>query len=380
MRVLIAIDSFKGCISSKEAGEAVRKGILKACPDSEVIVKTVSDGGEGMSETLMRALECSVVHTMVSDPLQRKTDVSYGFCGEKKLAVMEMASAAGITLLDENEKDPMETTTYGVGEMIVDAIHRGAREFMIGIGGSATNDGGIGMLQALGFEFYDGEGCKISPCGKGLKDIAVIDDSNVLPGIRESRFSIACDVNNPLCGENGCSAVFGPQKGLRGDDIPIMDMWLENYAEITKEKYPDADMDHPGAGAAGGLGFAFRAYLNAELLPGIDMVISKTGIGTEIEKADIVITGEGCLDEQSVMGKVPGGIAKAAKKYDKTVVAFAGMIKDEKVSFAEYGIDACFSIIRRPKSLREAMVPETAERDLMITAEQVFRLIGKMLE
>ena len=160
----------------------------------------------------------------------------------------------------------------------------------------------------------------------------------------------------------------------------MMDMWLENYAEITKEKYPDADMDHPGAGAAGGLGFAFRAYLNAELLPGIDMVISKTGIGTEIKKADIVITGEGCLDEQSVMGKVPGGIAKAAKKYDKTVIAFAGMIKDEKVSFAEYGIDACFPIIRRPKSLREAMVPGTAERDLMITAEQVFRLIGKMSE
>ncbi len=380
MRVLIAIDSFKGCISSKEAGEAVRKGILKACPDSEVIVKTVSDGGEGMSETLMKALGCSVVHTMVSDPLQRKTDVSYGFCAEKKLAVMEMASAAGITFLDENEKDPMETTTYGVGEMIADAIHRGARKFMIGIGGSATNDGGIGMLQALGFEFYDSEGGKISPCGKDLKDIAVIDDSNVLPGIRESRFSIACDVNNPLCGENGCSAVFGPQKGLRSDDIPIMDMWLENYAEITKEKYPAADMDHPGAGAAGGLGFAFMAYLNAELLPGIDMVISKTGIGTEIKKADIVITGEGCLDVQSVMGKVPGGIAKAAKKYDKTVIAFAGMIKDEKVSFAEYGIDACFSIIRRPKSLREAMVPETAEIDLMITAEQVFRLIGKMSE
>ncbi|MBQ4487074.1 MAG: glycerate kinase [Oscillospiraceae bacterium] len=378
MRILVAMDSFKGCISSEKAGDAVRRGILKAYPDNEVIVKAVSDGGEGMSETLIGALDCSVVHTTVSDPLQRQIDVSYGFCAEKKLAVMEMASAAGITLLSENEKDPMETTTYGVGEMIADALHRGAREFIIGIGGSATNDGGIGMLQALGFEFCDREGCKVSPCGKGLKDIAVIDARNVLPEIRESRFRIACDVNNPLCGENGCSAVFGPQKGLHGDDIPIMDSWLRNYAELTKEKYPSADMEHPGAGAAGGIGFAFRSYLDAELLPGIDMIIRETGIDSEIRKADIIVTGEGCFDRQSVMGKVPGGIAKAAKKYNKTVIALVGMIKDENISFGEYGIDACFHIIRQPMSLREAMDTQIAEKNLMMTAEQVFRLIGRI--
>ena len=379
MKVLIAIDSFKCCLSSEEAGDTVRKGILKACPDTEVVVKTVSDGGEGMSDTLIRALGCDVVHTAVSDPLHRKTEVSYGFSAEKKLAVMEMASAAGITLLDENEKDPLETTTYGVGEMIADALHRGAREFIIGIGGSATNDGGTGMLQALGFEFYDSEGDIVSPSGRGLRDIAGISDRNALPEIKESCFRVACDVNNPLCGEKGCSAVFGPQKGLRGDDIPVMDMWLRKYAVLTKEKYPHADMNYPGAGAAGGLGFAFRSYLNAELVPGIDMIIRETGIDREIETADIIITGEGCLDEQSVMGKVPGGVARFAKEYDKTVIAFAGMIKDT-VSFSEYGIDACFPVVRQPVSLNEAKIPENAKRNLEITAEQVFRLIGKNLQ
>ena len=376
MKVLIAIDSFKDCLSSMEAGEAVKKGIIKACPDSQVIVRTISDGGEGMSETLISALGCDVVHAKVSDPLQRQIDVSYGFSAEKKLAVMEMASAAGIMLLGDSEKDPMETTTYGVGEMIADALRRGARDFIVGIGGSATNDGGMGMMQALGFEFFDAAGDPVSPRGKGLKDIMRIDDSNVLPQIKESRFRVACDVDNALCGETGCSAVFGPQKGLRGDDIAIMDMWLKNYARLTKEKHPDADPDQPGAGAAGGMGFAFRSYLNAELLPGIDMIIRETGIDKDIEGADMIITGEGCLDEQSIRGKVPVGVARYAKRYGKPVIALAGMIKDTDVSFHEYGIDACFPIIRRPMGLSEAMDLETAKRGLETTAEQIFRLIS----
>ncbi len=375
MKVLVAIDSFKGSLTSSEAGEAVKKGILCAIPDADVIVRQVSDGGEGMTGVLMDNLSCKPVNVTVNDPLMRKISTAYAYNADKRLAVMEMAEAAGLTLLDEQERNPLATSTYGVGEMISDAIRRGARDFIIGIGGSATNDGGMGMLQALGFEFLNEEGKAVSPCGEGLKDIKRINVTGALPELKDCHFRIACDVKNPLCGENGCSAVFGPQKGLKGADIKKMDEWLRSFADIAAQIFPEADKDWPGAGAAGGLGFAFRTFLNAELVPGIELVMNAVGLEDEIRSADFIVTGEGCLDAQSLMGKVPGGVAALAKKYDKPVIAFAGMIKEEDRLYGK-GIDAMFPITREPMTLSEAMKPETAKKNLAMTAEQVFRAIN----
>lgn len=371
MKVVIAIDSFKGSLTSFEAGDAVKAGILRAVNDAEIVIKQVSDGGEGMTGAFMKILGCKPVTVTVSDPLLRKITAVYGYNAEKRLAVMEMAAAAGLTLLKDSERNPLMTSTFGVGEMIADAIRRGAREFIIGIGGSATNDGGMGMLRALGFKFPDTEGNNVRLCGQGLRDIVGMDISEAMPILKECQFRIACDVKNPLCGENGCSAVFGPQKGLKEPYIKKMDQWLASYADIAGRVFHKVNKDYPGSGAAGGLGFAFKTFLNAELVPGFDLVMDVTGLEEDIKTADVIVTGEGCLDEQSFMGKVPGGVAAVAKKYGKPVIAFAGMIKDEE-KLCGHGIDAMFPITEKTMSLEEAMKPETAKRNLAMTAERVF--------
>ena len=376
MKVLVSLDSFKGSLTSSEAGFAVKTGILRAIPDANIVVRSISDGGEGMTAAFMDILGCKPVNVNVKGPLFREVNAVYGFNEEKHLAVMEMAAAAGLTLIGMEERNPLKTSTFGMGEMIADAIRRGAREFIIGIGGSATNDGGIGMLGALGYEFVDAEGMSVRPCGEGLKDIAGINIAGVMSELTECHFRIACDVKNPLCGENGCSAVFGPQKGLREPDIELMDTWLGKFADITGQVFLKADKDYPGAGAAGGLGFAFRTFLDAELVPGTDLVIEMTGLEEEIETADVVVTGEGCLDAQSLMGKVVGSVSSVAKKHGKPVIVFAGLIKDED-KLCGKGIDAMFPITREPVDLSEAMKPETAKRNLAMTAEQVFKIFRK---
>ena len=372
MKILIAIDSFKGCLTSFEAGTAVKEGILRAISDAEIVLKPVSDGGEGMTDAFMDIFDCKPVCVTVSDPLMRKINAVYGYNAGKRLAVMEMAAAAGLPLLEESERNPMRTTTFGVGEMIKDAINRGAREFYIGIGGSATNDGGIGMLQALGFKILDSSGEAVSLCGEGLKNIAYIDASNTMPGLKDCHFNIACDVKNPLCGESGCSAVFGPQKGLMEPDIKLMDEWLEAYADVAGQIFPESDKDYPGSGAAGGLGFAFMTFLAGKLFPGFDLVMDAEGLEEEIKSADFVVTGEGCLDAQSLMGKVVGGVANVAGKYDKPVIAFAGMIKNEDL-LVGHGIAEMYSVTPESMTLSEAMKPETAKMNLATTAEQVFK-------
>ena len=286
-----------------------------------------------------------------------------------------MSAAAGITLISENERNPMDTTTYGVGEMILDAISRGCRRFIIGIGGSATNDGGIGLLTALGFEFSDKNGKQVPLGAKGLKDIAVIRTENAVKELKECSFCVACDVKNVLCGKEGCSAVYGPQKGATPEMIGEMDLWLENYARLTKKIIPDSDANAPGAGAAGGMGFAFLAYLNAAMVPGIELVIGETGLERHIKDADLVVTGEGRLDGQSYMGKAPIGVAKLAKKYGKPVIAFSGCVTDDAVLCNEHGIDAFFPILRKPCTLQEAMNKDNAYKNLRDTAFQVFGLI-----
>ena len=308
MKIVIAIDSFKGSLSSREAGIAVANGINRVYRDAEIFVRPIADGGEGTVDAVISALVGERITATVSDPLGRPIESSYGIANGT--AFIEMAAASGITLISANERNPLHTTTYGVGELIKDAINRGIRDFVIGIGGSATNDGGIGMLSALGFGFLDENGKNVPFGAKGLGSLTEIRTNNALKELKECSFKVACDVKNPLCGKNGCSAVFGPQKGATSEMIEKMDKWFCNYAELTKAILPSSDPDLPGSGAAGGLGFALRSYLGAELTSGIDLIMEATRLEAHIKEADIIITGEGKLDGQSYMGKAPVGVAK----------------------------------------------------------------------
>lgn len=376
IKITVAIDSFKGSLNTFQSGAAITDGIHAVYPDAEIKVCPLADGGEGTVSAIVSALNGEMCKVDVCGPLGKKVVAEYGIVSAKQLAVIEMSAAAGITLVPDEQRNPLNTTTYGVGELILHAIEKkNCRHFLIGIGGSATNDGGLGMLSALGFEFLDKDGNPVSRCGKGLRDVAKINADRCLPALKECTFEIACDVNNPLCGENGCSRVYGPQKGATEEMICDMDAWLSNYAELTKAVFENSDANYPGAGAAGGLGFAFLSYLGASLTSGIELVIKVTELERYINDADVVITGEGRLDAQSCMGKAPVGVAMAAKKYGKPVIAFSGAVTKDAGLCNEYGIDAFFPIVRIPCSLKDAMDLENAYANLKNTAEQVFRLI-----
>ena len=374
MKVVVAIDSLKGSLNSLEAGNAIKQGIKRVYQDAKIIVKPLADGGEGTVEALVSGMNGKIETVVATGPLGDKIESSYGIIPEKRLAIMEMASIAGITLLSLKQRNPLYTTTYGLGEMIKDAISKGCNNFIIGIGGSATNDGGIGMLQALGFDLLDKDGNQVPLGARGLKDLVKIDDKNVLPELKKCQFKIACDVTNVLCGENGCSVVFGPQKGATSQMIKDMDQWLYNFANLAKKKYPHSDALVPGTGAAGGLGFAFLTFVKATLESGIDIILETIDLKSDLKDADVVVTGEGCLDRQSAMGKAPVGVAKMAKLYNKPVIAFAGSVTKEAKLCNQEGIDAYFPIIRNITTLQEAMAKENAKNNLMDTVEQVFRL------
>lgn len=375
---VIAIDSFKGSLTTFSAGEAVKEAICELYKNAETIISPIADGGEGTVEAIVSANKGEFVGVDVCNPLGKKIKAYYGYVPSTKTAIIEMSAAAGITLISESERNPMNTTTFGVGEMILDAISKGCRKFVIGIGGSATNDGGVGMLQALGFEFLDKNGKQVLLGAKGLKDIAIIKTENVVKELNECYFCVACDVKNVLCGDNGCSAIYGPQKGATSEMIKDMDLWLENYANLTKKVVPTSDANIPGTGAAGGMGFALLSYLDAKLESGIELVMRETGLEKHIKDADMVITGEGRLDGQSYMGKAPIGVAKLAKKYNKPVIAFSGCVTDDAVVCNEHGIDAFFPIVRKPCTLEDAMNIDNAYKNLKDTACQVFRLIKKI--
>lgn len=380
MKAVVAIDSFKGSLSSLEAGNAARNGILKADPEAQVIVRPLADGGEGTVEALTIGMGGNIVTVPVTGPLGGKVEAKYGILADGTTAVMEMSQAAGITLVPDDEKNPLKATTRGVGEMILDAISKGCRHFIMGIGGSVTNDGGIGMLQALGFGILDKDGEQVAPGAQGLEKLVAITSANVAPELASCSFRIACDVTNPLCGEQGSSAVFGPQKGADPEMIRQMDGWLADYAKIAKKNFPKADPEYPGTGAAGGLGFAFLTFTNAVLESGIKIVLDETRLEDYIREADIVVTGEGRLDGQTVMGKAPFGVAEIAKRYNKKVVAFAGSVAKDAGACNEHGIDAFFPILRGICTLQEAMDRDTAAQNLAGTAEQVFRLAKAMKE
>lgn len=379
MKVVVAIDSLKGSLSSLDAGNAIKEGILHAIPDADICVRPLADGGEGTVEALALGMNGKLQQVTVTGPLGTPVTCTYGILEETRTAIMEMSGAAGITLVPEQERNPLNTTTYGVGEVIKDAIAKGCRHFIVGIGGSATNDGGIGMLQALGYGMLDKNGLQVPLGAKGLKELVTITDEHVIPQLRECTFRVACDVTNPLCGEKGCSAIFGPQKGATPAMIPELDRWLSAYAALTADKYQTADAEYPGTGAAGGMGFAFLAYTNAVLESGIKIVLEETKLEDYVKDADIIVTGEGRLDGQTIFGKAPIGVARIAKKYDKLVLAFSGSATDDATVCNAHGIDAFFPILRKICTLQEAMDSTNARANMIATAEQVFRLAGSVL-
>lgn len=376
MKAVIAIDSLKGSLSSIESGNAIAEGIRRADSQNLTVVRPLADGGEGTVEALVYAMNGEMQEITVTGPLGIPVHCTYGIIRDTKTAVLEMSGAAGITLIPDEKKNPLHTTTYGVGEVIKDAISKGCRRFIVGIGGSATNDGGVGMLQALGYGFLDKEGKQIPFGAKGLEMLDSITDNGILPELAKCQFKIACDVTNILCGKTGCSAVYGPQKGATPEMIRQMDQWLGAYASLAQQTYPKANPDQPGTGAAGGLGFAFLTFTNAVLESGIQIVLEETQLERYIKDADIVITGEGRLDGQTAMGKAPVGVARLAKKYGIPVIAFAGSVTKDASECNKNGIDAFFPILRSITTLAEAMEPEHAKNNLTDTAEQVFRLLA----
>lgn len=425
-KILVAVDSFKGSMTSIEAGESIEKGIKIVLPDSQVRVRPVADGGEGTIEAIIYGRKnVSAEKCTVTGPLGERLTVSYITydADERKTAVMEMSAAAGLPLVPEEQRDPMHTTTYGVGEMIRDAVSKGCERFIIGIGGSATNDGGIGMLQALGFSCLDADGKNVPYGAVGLgaleriviPDAGAVDDDEFASRLVHCTFRIACDVTNPLVGELGCSRVFAPQKGADAEMVDLMDGYMKHYADIAEEsieclnastrhidcgsekvsadiEYADenltgkSDRNTPGAGAAGGLGYAFLMFLGGKLIPGIDIVLSETGIESDVEWADTVITGEGRVDAQTMMGKTPSGVAKLAKKHGKYVIAIGGCFGDGAEACIKEGVfNECYAVNNvlgiddsDPEQVRTAMKHENAVVNLTTCAARITELKERM--
>lgn len=428
-KILVVVDSFKGSMTSIEAGKAIENGIKAVLPDACIRVRPVADGGEGTTEALIYGRdnahreECEV-----TGPLgERRTAVYVTYdSADGKTAVMEMAAAAGLPLVPEDRRDPMHTTTYGVGEMIRDAVAKGCERFIIGIGGSATNDGGIGMLQALGFSCLDAHGREVPYGAEGLgvldriiipdvmsvsenlSDLAhggvahssaadiskasTVDTSGVEGAEFASRlsrcsFQIACDVTNPLVGEHGCSRVFAPQKGADAETVELMDVYMKHYADVVERSVEGkSDRYTPGSGAAGGLGYAFLMFLGGKLIPGIDIVLSETGIESDVDWADTVITGEGRIDTQTMMGKTPSGVARLAKKHGKYVIAIGGCFGDGAEACIKEGVfNECYAVNNvlgiddsDQEQVRTAMKLENAVANLTMCAARITELKERM--
>ncbi|MGL5122723.1 MAG: glycerate kinase family protein [Fusobacteriaceae bacterium] len=375
MKVLIAIDSFKGSLTSLEAAESFECGVKKIYPNAEVVKVSLADGGEGTVQALVTDSCGEIVEIEVNDPLMRKIKSFYGILGNKKTAIIEMAAASGLPLLTSEEKNPMETSTFGTGELIKDAIQKGCREFIVGIGGSATNDGGIGMLKAFGYKFLDKNNEELKPIGKNLIKIVKIDTSKKMKELDECNFLIACDVDNPLYGPKGAAEIYSRQKGATEEMVKELDLGLKNFSNILKNNLSKDIGAVPGSGAAGGLGAGFLGFLNAELKSGIEIIVETIKLKEKMKNADLVITGEGRIDFQTIMGKTPVGVSKVAKSLGIPVIAVAGSVGGDSEEVHKYGIDAVFSIMNSPISLKEAMVKDNAKKMMEKNAMEIMRVI-----
>lgn len=380
-KIVIASDSFKGSLSSPAVAEGIERGILDVFPKCEICRVYIADGGEGTVEALVGSTGGRTVRCVVADPLGRPIEAMYGIIGEEGAgpgdgeltAVIEMSAASGLPLVSPSERNPEKTTTFGTGELIRDALSRGCRHFLIGIGGSATNDAGTGMLQALGFRFLDATETELGMGGEILGRIATIDATQVPPEVLEAHFTVACDVTAPLSGPTGAAYIFAPQKGADPEMVARLDAGLEHFARVVKN-YNGADIEHmAGAGAAGGLGGGFAALLGARLISGIEMVLGAVRFSETIADADLIITGEGKLDAQTAMGKAPRGVLDAAARIGIPVVAIGGAVEsaDELI---RQGFAAVFPIVPGPVTLRKAMAPDFAQANIRRTVSQIMRL------
>jgi glycerate 2-kinase len=374
LNILVAMDSLKGSLSSNEANKAIAEGILKVSPEFNIQTVPVADGGEGTVEALVFTTNGRFIDTVVTGPLGEKVTARFGVLGDQTTAVIEIAEACGLPLLTDRQRNPLFTTTYGVGELILKAIECGCSEFIIGLGGSATNDAGVGMLQALGYQFYNQVGALVGLGGVELKNITKVDGCNVSEQVKTAKFRVACDVNNPLYGTNGAAYIYGPQKGATPDIIQELDEGLQHFANIVIGQLGIDLQKIPGAGAAGGLGAAFAGFLQAELESGVGLILDLARFEDKLQGVDLVITGEGKLDGQTTMGKAPVGIAMLCRKHGIPVIALAGDVSDGKPTLHESGIAAYFSIVDGPVDLKFAMNPEVTRSNLRRIAEQIGRI------
>jgi glycerate kinase len=355
MKIVVAPDSFKGSVSAAELCSAISRGILNVYRDCDVIQLPLADGGEGTTENMVYATGGTIHTTTVSDPLGRKVEAGYGVLGDKETVVIEIAKASGLHLLSDAEKNPLAASTYGTGELIKEALNAGYRKFIIGLGGSATNDGGSGMLRALGAKFLDSQGNPLPGGGEPLSRLESIDDTGIDPRILQSTFIVACDVSSPLCGPDGASAVFGPQKGASPQMVQSLDHALYRYAEVIRRQKGIDVINVPGAGAAGGSTVALTVFMNARIQSGIELVMQAVQFEKHIENANLVITGEGKLDEQTLSGKVIYGVCQTARKFGVPVIAICGKTELSGAQMDEVGLLGAFSIVPGPCALQTAI-------------------------
>lgn len=382
MRVVIAPDSFKGSLSAVEVAEALARGVRRAWPAAQVELLPVADGGEGWVETLVRATGGRLVTRQVTGPLGEPVEAQYGLFQQdgEEVAVIEMAAASGLTLVPPDRRDPRMTTTRGTGELIRDALDQGARRLLVGIGGSATNDGGAGMAQALGVRFLDEAGAELPPGGAALARLARVDLSGLDPRLAQTEVVVACDVDNPLTGERGAAAVYGPQKGATPEMVQELDAALAHFADVVEGVIGRSFRELPGAGAAGGLGFGLMAFAGARLQRGIELALETLQADRHFAWASLVITGEGRIDRQTLHGKVPFGVARRAAAFGVPVVAVAGCVgsltPEELDALRAAGLAAIIPVVESPCTLDEAMNPDETRKRLERTGERLARLVG----
>lgn len=355
MKIIVAPDSFKGSISARALCAAVKQGILRVFPEAEVVELPLADGGEGTMENLVYASRGRKVEVEVTGPLGNRVTAAYGVLGDGRTAVIEMAQASGLPLVPAAERNPLVATSYGTGELIAHALDAGFRRFIVGLGGSATNDGGAGMLQALGLALLDESGRPLPPGGAALRRLHRIDASKLDARLRESSFEVACDVTNPLCGPQGASAVFGPQKGATPEMVAVLDEALRHYGECIRRERGIDVLDAPGAGAAGGMGAALLGFLNARMRSGIEMVLEESGWMRHLAGADLIVTGEGKLDAQTLSGKVIAGVCRSAREHGIPVAALCGAMELSGGDMDRLGLAAAFSIAKGPCRLEDAI-------------------------
>ena len=374
MKIVIAPDSFKGSLTALQVAEAIEVGLRRVFPDAAIEKVPMADGGEGTVQSLVDATDGEILTARVLDPLGNPIDAQYGVLGDGITAVIEMAAASGLTLVPLDKRDPRVTTTYGTGELIRAALAHGCRKLIIGIGGSATNDGGAGMAQALGAKLLAASGKQIEPGGGSLATLNSIDLFELDPCIAETETVVACDVNNPLTGKQGASHIYGPQKGATPEMIEVLDANLAHFDKIVQRDLSKSVGNVPGAGAAGGLGAGLMAFLNASLKSGIEIVIEATELSKRFADADLVITGEGQINFQTVFGKTPVGVAKVAKTHNLPVIAIAGSIADNSDGVYDAGIDAMIDIVPEPMPLETAI--ENATPLIETAAERAGRMVA----